>query len=268
MNVMNNKGLVSIITPSYNTGRFIAETITSVINQTYTNWEMLIVDDCSKDNTEEIVSGFNDHRIKFIKNESNMGAAASRNRAIRESKGEWIAFLDSDDLWVPDKLESQINFMCKHKYAFSCGYSTCIDEESKSLHVLDKCPKKITRFMFLLYDWAGCLTVMYHAPTIGLVQIESIKRRNDYAMWLQISRSAVCYSLPKVLGHYRVRKVSVSHTSRMNLVKAHYQMFRKCENKGVLGSVFFTSINVVMSFVRKMLYRKREKLDELQDKFF
>lgn len=257
-NMMNKNGLVSIITPSYNTGRYIAETIESVINQTYKNWEMIIVDDCSTDDTEKIVSSYNDSRIRFIKNDTNSGAAVSRNKAIREAKGEWIAFLDSDDLWVPDKLESQIAFMCENRYAFSCGYSTCIDENSNSLHVIDTCPKKITRFMFLLYDWAGCLTVMYHVPTVGLVQIEDIKRRNDYALWLQISRHNVCYSLPKILGHYRVRRVSVSHTSRLNLVKAHYQMFRKCEKKSVVVSAIYTGINVVMSFVRKIIFIRKD----------
>lgn len=98
-------GLVSIIMPSWNTERFIAETIQSVINQTYTNWELLIVDDCSTDNTDEVVASFKDDRIKYFHNEKNSGAALTRNRAMREARGEWIAFLDSDDLWMPEKLE-------------------------------------------------------------------------------------------------------------------------------------------------------------------
>ena len=112
-------GLVSIIMPSWNTGRFIAESIESVINQTYANWELLIVDDCSTDNTNEVVRKFNDDRIKFFKNEKNSGAAITRNRALREANGEWIAFLDSDDLWLPKKLEHQILFMKKHNLIFS-----------------------------------------------------------------------------------------------------------------------------------------------------
>ena len=104
--------LVSIIMPSYNTAKFISETIESVLVQTYTNWELIIVDDCSTDNTDEVVKSFlSDNRIKYITNEKNSGAAVSRNRALREAKGKWIAFLDSDDLWLPVKLEKQIAFM-------------------------------------------------------------------------------------------------------------------------------------------------------------
>ena len=106
-------GLVSIIMPSWNTERFIAETIQSVIDQTYTNWELIIVDDCSMDNTDEVVASFKDERIKYFHNERNSGAALTRNRAMREAKGELIAFLDSDDLWTPEKLEHQIDFMKK-----------------------------------------------------------------------------------------------------------------------------------------------------------
>ena len=105
-------GLVSIITPSYNTANYISSTIKSVQAQTYTNWEMIIVDDCSEDNTDEVVAPFlTDSRIRYLKNEKNSGAAVSRNRALREAKGHWIAFLDSDDLWAPNKLEKQISFM-------------------------------------------------------------------------------------------------------------------------------------------------------------
>lgn len=112
--------LVSIIMPSWNTAQFIAESIQSVINQTYKNWELLIVDDCSTDDTDNIVEPFlTDARIKYFKNEKNSGAALTRNRAMREAKGEWIAFLDSDDLWMPEKLEKQIRFMNEHNYTLS-----------------------------------------------------------------------------------------------------------------------------------------------------
>ena len=105
--------LVSIIMPSYNTASFISKTIESVLNQTYKNWELLIVDDCSTDDTDEIVSKYNDKRIVYLKNEKNSGAAISRNRALRNAKGKWIAFLDSDDLWHPTKLEKQIKFFIR-----------------------------------------------------------------------------------------------------------------------------------------------------------
>ena len=124
------KGLVSVIMPSWNTGKFIAESIQSVINQTYSNWELIIVDDCSNDNTDSVVKQFlSDSRIKYFKNEHNSGAAVTRNKALREANGEWIAFLDSDDLWLPEKLEKQIDFMISHDYVFSYHEYEKIDVE-------------------------------------------------------------------------------------------------------------------------------------------
>ena len=112
-----NEELVSIIMPSYNTAKYIAESIKSVQAQTYKNWELLIVDDCSSDDTDDVVRPFlSDERIKYLKNEKNSGAALTRNKALREAKGKWIAFLDSDDLWHPNKLEKQIEFMVKNDF--------------------------------------------------------------------------------------------------------------------------------------------------------
>lgn len=128
-------GLVSIIMPSWNTDKFIAETIQSVIDQTYTNWELIIVDDCSSDNTNQIVASFEDKRIKYLHNEKNLGAALTRNKALREAKGEWIAFLDSDDLWMPEKLEHQIDFMNENGYSLSFTEYEKIDEDSKPLNI-------------------------------------------------------------------------------------------------------------------------------------
>ena len=139
--------LVSIITPSYQTAAYIAETIESVLAQTYTNWEMIIVDDCSTDMTDEVVSPYlNDSRIRYLKNEKNSGAAVSRNRALQEAKGRWIAFLDSDDLWSPEKLEKQIAFMEENHCAFSYTKYEEIDEQSKPLCVYVSGPEKISKF--------------------------------------------------------------------------------------------------------------------------
>jgi teichuronic acid biosynthesis glycosyltransferase TuaG len=130
---MENYGLVSVIMPTYNCAPYIVETIRSVQSQTYENWEIIIVDDCSTDNTESIVESINDKRIRYFKNSKNSGAAVSRNFALREAKGRWIAFLDSDDLWAPTKLEHQLRFMVENNYAFSYHNYSEIDEQSKSL---------------------------------------------------------------------------------------------------------------------------------------
>ena len=172
--------LVSIIMPSYNTGRFISETIESVLAQSYSNWELIIVDDCSTDNTDEVIEDYiSDDRIKYIKNDKNSGAAISRNRALREAKGKWIAFLDSDDLWEAQKLEKQITFMENYKYRFSYTNYIEIDEESIFNGKCVTGPKRITTHGMYNYCWMGCLTVMYDAEAIGLVQIEDIKKNNS-----------------------------------------------------------------------------------------
>ena len=207
-------GLVSVIMPSWNTERFIAETIQSVIDQTYQNWELLIVDDCSTDNTDEIVKSFKDDRIKYFHNEKNSGAALTRNRAMREARGEWIAFLDSDDLWMPEKLEKQIAFMKEHGYTLSYTEYEKIDEESKPLNIYVSGPEKVNKRKMYNYDYIGQLTMMYSAKEFGLIQIKDIKKNNDYAIRLKLfKKPGTCaYLLKENLAKYRVRKVSISHS--------------------------------------------------------
>lgn len=252
---MNN--LVSIIMPSYNTGRFIAETLESVLAQTYENWEIILVDDCSTDNTDEVVAPFlADPRIKYIKNEKNSGAAVSRNRALREATGRWIAFLDSDDLWSPDKLEKQIAFMEENGYLFSYTNYIEIDEDSKPLgrHVTG--PKKITKTGMYNYCWPGCLTVMYDAETVGLIQIEDIKKNNDYAMWLKVCRRATCHLLDEELASYRKRAGSISNHSYKALIKWHYKLFREAEGMNPVASAFNTCRNLGFGLFKKIRYVK------------
>ena len=173
---MENKnvvdGLVSIIMPSWNTGKFITETIQSVIDQTYTNWELLIVDDCSTDNTEELVASFKDDRIKYFRNKKNNGAALTRNRALREAKGEWIAFLDSDDLWMAEKIEKQLAFMKENGYTLSFTEYEKIDEESKPLNIYVSGPEKVNKRKMYNYDYIGQLTMMYSAKNLDSFRLK------------------------------------------------------------------------------------------------
>ncbi|MBQ4528076.1 MAG: glycosyltransferase [Clostridia bacterium] len=249
--------LVSIIMPSYNTGRFIKETVDSVLAQTYENWELIIVDDCSTDNTDEVVAGFNDDRIKYLKNEKNSGAAVSRNRAMREAKGKWIAFLDSDDLWLPEKLESQLAFMKDNGYSFSYTKYSEIDEGSKPLGVTVGGPKKLGKSGMYNYCWPGCLTVMYDADAIGLVQIEDIKKNNDYAIWLKVCHKAKCYLLDKDLARYRKRKGSISNHSYKTLIKWHYKLHREAEHKNPVSAFVLTCRNLGFGLIKKLKYVKR-----------
>ena len=249
--------LVSIIMPSYNTGRFISETIESVLAQSYSNWELIIVDDCSTDNTDEVIEDYiSDDRIKYIKNDKNSGAAISRNRALREAKGKWIAFLDSDDLWESQKLEKQITFMENYKYRFSYTNYIEIDEDSIFNGKCVTGPKRITKHGMYNYCWMGCLTVMYDAEAIGLVQIEDIKKNNDYAMWLKICKKANCYLLDETLARYRKRSGSISNHGYMKLIKWHYKLYREAEKKNPIFSVVLTVRNLFFGILKKIVYVK------------
>ena len=251
------KDLVSIIMPSYNTGKFIAESIDCVLAQTYENWELIIVDDCSTDDTDAIVAGYTDARIRYLKNEKNSGAAVSRNRALREAKGRWIAFLDSDDLWSPEKLEKQIAFMEENKYGFSYTNYSLIDEASKPMGVFVTGPRRITKTGMYNYCWVGCLTVMYDAEKVGLIQIEDIKKNNDYAMWLKVIRKTDCYLLNEELGKYRKRGGSISNHSYKALIKWHYKLFREAEKRSAVASAVLTGRNLVFGFYKKLRYNKK-----------
>lgn len=251
-------GLVSIIMPSWNTERFIAETIQSVLDQTYTNWELIIVDDCSSDHTDEVVASFKDERIKYLHNEKNSGAALTRNKALRKAKGEWIAFLDSDDLWMPEKLEHQINFMNKNGYSLSFTEYEKIDEESKPLNIYVSGPNKVNKRKMYNYDYIGQLTMMYNAKVFGLIQIKDIKKNNDYAIRLQLYKKpdTCAYLLKENLAKYRVRKVSISHDKFRRKFKSHYDLFHMCDEKPAVVAAWYTCWNMFYGVLKKKNYEK------------
>lgn len=255
--------LVSVIMPCYNSANYIEETLKSVITQTYSNWECVIIDDCSTDNSVEIIQSFADidERICLYVNESNKGAAYSRNRALSIAKGKWIAFLDSDDLWMPDKLEKQIAFMQKNEYVYSYTTYEQIDENGYPLNKIVVGPKKVTKRMTFRYCYTGCLTVMYDAEAIGLVQIDERigNGRNDYAMWLKICRKADCYLLDETLAKYRVRQQSLSRTSLSRLIKYHYEMFRFGERMGRIRAFYHTCINLFFGALKKSKCHRNSK---------
>lgn len=252
-------GLVSIIMPSYNTAEYIAESIQSVLSQSYIDWELIVVDDCSTDNTDEVVKPYlSDERIIYLKNEMNSGAAVSRNRALREAKGKWIAFLDSDDLWTPDKLSKQINFMEEHGYSFTYTNYAEIDTDSKKNGVTVTGPKRITKCGMCNYCWPGCLTVMYYANAVGLIQIADIKKNNDYAMWLKVCKKADCYLLDEELALYRRgRTGSISTHSIRKLIGWHYKLHKEAEGQNSLIALFNTGRNLIFGFYKKKRYVKK-----------
>lgn len=249
--------LVSIIMPSYNCERYLEAAIRSVQAQTYKHWEIVFVDDCSTDNTWEVVSRLQkeDSRIKLIQNEVNKGAAVSRNNATRVARGKWIAFLDSDDIWEPDKLEKQTKFMIDNKYSFSYTRYAEMDDNGNDTGIYVTGPGRITKAGMYAFCWPGCLTVMYDALAVGVIQIEDIKKNNDYAMWLKVCQKADCYLLDECLAKYRRGRVgSVSSHSVFTMMKWHFKLFREAEKMNVISSILHTCINLVCGLYKKVVF--------------
>lgn len=254
-----NLGLVSIITPTYNCGRFIAETIRSVQAQTYANWEMIIVDDCSTDNTKTVVEQFSksDSRIRYYCLPTNSGAAVARNAALRRASGRWIAFLDSDDLWLPEKLERQIQFMIEKGHAFTYHEYSEIDERSQPLDIEVSGKQKVGKFDMFSCCWPGCLSVMYDKEKIGDIQIIPVAKNNDTAMWLKVVRKAPCHLLKENLAQYRRRANSITPKPIWQRVWAHYPLFRVAEEMNPVEATFWTLMNVAGNTYKKLFFVKK-----------
>lgn len=244
---MMEEELVSIVTPTYNCAKFIGETIDSVIKQNYQNWEMIIVDDASKDNTEEIVKNYKDKRINYIRLEENSGAAVARNTAMEKAKGKYIAFLDSDDLWMPDKLEKQIEFMKKNKFNITATAYEQIDEAGMNLNKVIHTKEKVNYNGVLLSCPIGNSTVMYNVENLGKFEVPNIRKRNDDALWLQmLKKEEYIYGMEDVLMKYRIRSNSIS-SKKIDLVKYHWYLYRNIEHLSVIRSVFHI---VVWGFIK------------------
>ena len=232
--------LVSIIVPTYNCAKFIGRTIESAQAQTYRNWEMIIVDDRSTDNTKEIVEQYirNDSRIQYHLLDVNSGAAVARTTAMKLARGDYMAFLDSDDLWLPDKLEKQIAFMDANDYAFSCTAYAQIDEDDNLIGKTVKTVKKTNYNRLLLDCPVGNSTVMYNVEKMGKFEVPNIRKRNDDALWLKmLKKETYIWGMPDVLMRYRVRENSIS-SNKLQLIKYHWQLYREIEHLGVLRSAF------------------------------
>ena len=247
--------LVSIIMPSYNTAEYISDSIKSIQDQTYSNWELLVVDDCSTDNSVEIIKSFKDPRIILLRNDENSGAAISRNYALREAKGKWIAFLDSDDIWVSEKLEKQIKFMKDNHYAFTfTDYRICLNGER--MPYINTGPDVVDKRKMYNYCYVSTSTVMYDREKIGLIQIANLKKNNDYAMWLQAIEKSDAYRLPECLSFYIKHDGSISSGSKIKLIKWHYLLFRNGLRKSPVISALLTVNNIVHGIWKKIYYKR------------
>ena len=249
--------LVSVIMPTYNCGRFIEQSIRSVLAQTYTNWELIIVDDCSTDNTADIVKLFKDERIRYQCNQQNSGAAVTRNTAIQLARGRYIAFLDADDLWTPEKLEKQIAFMKDNNYAFTYHDYIEIDENSQPIGIYVSGKKRVRKIDMMGCCWPGCLTVMIDKDVVGTIQVPDIRKNNDSAMWLQAIQKADCYLLPMNMAQYRRREGSITPTSILSKIGWHYILFRQGMQMNCIASVFWMFANIIGNSYKKLRYVKR-----------
>jgi teichuronic acid biosynthesis glycosyltransferase TuaG len=232
--------LVSIITPSYNSEEYISQTIESVLSQTYKNFELIIIDDGSLDNSLEIINKYvvKDERVKLIISKENGGAGIARNEGIKFSKGKFIAFLDSDDLWLPEKLEKQISFMIRNNYNFSFTSYEKINEAGMKMNKIAKAPKEVTYNKALYKNPIGCLTVIYNKEFYGKQYMPEIRKRQDYALWLQLLKTNNGYGLDEVLALYRVRENSIS-ANKFNLLKYEWSIYRDVEKLSLSKSTFY-----------------------------
>ena len=246
--------LASIITPSYNSVRYISECVESVLAQTYTSWEMIIVDDCSEDNSKQLITALssNDIRIKTIFLDSNIGAAEARNIALAKAKGQYIAFLDSDDLWEPHKLERQISFMNKNNIAFSYTTYQSISEDGLNVINIIKAPKEMTYYSYLKNTIIGCLTVIINREKVGYFEMPNVRSSHDMALWLLIlKRGFSAYGLDENLAKYRI--VSSSNTAnKMKAVKDVWRVYREIERLSFLYS-FWCFFCYIFNTVKKRI---------------
>lgn len=234
--------LVSIITPTYNSSNYISQTIDSVLNQTYQNWEMIIIDDCSSDETFSIISKFasEDSRIKVFKLDENSGAGVARNLAIQQASGNYIAFLDADDLWKPEKLEKQIGFMQEQKIPFTFSFYETMDEAGNLRNETLTTPSKITYKQLYYCNWIGNLTGIYSVDFFGKIPISSIKKRQDWMLWLQIVKQIeTAIPVPESLAYYRVRQDSIS-ASKWKLIQFNFKVYKDFHQRNFITACLDT----------------------------
>lgn len=220
--------MISIIMPVYNAEKYIKDAVQSVINQTYKKWELIIIDDCSNDKSLEIIKNFKkkDKRIKIIKLKQNRGASIARNKGIEISIGNYIAFLDSDDIWNKNKLKLQLNFMKKNNISF-CYTHYNIFKSNIKIHS----PKKIYYKLMLISCFIGCSTVMINQKSIGKTFFENFKIRNDYVLWLKIlKKTKLGFGMPLVMTKIRRNKGSLSSNYFKNFIFYFKVMMHEKQN--------------------------------------
>lgn len=236
--------LVSIVTPSYKSSEFIVQTIESVLVQTYENWELLIIDDCSPDNSNIIIEEFQkqDNRIRLIKLEKNSGPANARNEGIKQAKGRYIAFLDSDDIWLPQKLEKQIRFMNENNLSLTYSAYETIDENGNYINTRN-IKRNITYKNMLKSNQIGNLTGIYDCEKIGKYYMYDVGHE-DYTLWLKIMKDVKqTIGITEVLAKYRIVKSSIS-SNKFKVLGWTWNIYRN-----IIGLNFFKSLYYFIHYI-------------------
>ena len=244
--------LISIITPAYNAAEYISDTIESVQKQSYINWEMIIVDDCSQDDTVKIVEEYsrNDNRIVLLKNSTNCGVSATRNNALKIAKGEYVAFLDSDDLWKKDKLDKQLEFMEKNGYVLTYTAYQKVNTVTGELGRVIKVPRKMT-YRSIFYNTAiACLTVMVNKEMVGDFEMPMIGHTEDQCTWQMILQKGYnAYGLNENLATYRVGTKSLT-ANKKNAIVGQWSTYRDYYKFNILKSAFYFLLYAINAVIK------------------
>ncbi|MGM0933631.1 MAG: glycosyltransferase family 2 protein [Bacteroidota bacterium] len=254
---MNSEVLVSVIMPAYNSERFIRASIESVREQTYSYWELLVIDDASEDQTSAIIKELAsaDNRIKSLQNKENQGPGVSRNKGISQAKGEYIAFLDADDLWKPHKLQTQLEFMQENEVSvcFS-SYELFTENGTKRRDVVQALPY-VTYQKLLKSNYIGNLTGIYNAIELGKIYGPEIRKRQDWGLWLAaVKKADIAKSIKEPLAIYRLRRNSVSG-NKFEMLRYNFNIYHK-----VLGFGFFKSLRCMLMFLKEHFFVKRKQV--------
>lgn len=244
--------IISIITPAYNAEKTINETIQSVLNQTYNNWELLIIDDCSTDKTKEIIHNYTsvDKRIKYFKTDKPSGGPSiPRNIGIKNSNGRYIAFLDSDDIWLPNKLEEQLNFLLSHNYKFVYSNYEKISYEGKRNNRLIIVRNVSTYNDTLKSCEIPCLTILLEKSIIENREFKNIGKE-DYIMWLEILRNGnVAYNTGKIHALYREANNTRS-SNKLKMIYQQWNVIRNIEKQNLIKSIYYLSTYLFKGYLK------------------
>jgi teichuronic acid biosynthesis glycosyltransferase TuaG len=252
--VMNNQPKVSIVMPAFNSAKYIEEAILSVLKQSYRNFELIIVNDCSTDETLNLINKFKqiDNRIILIDNLFNLGVVSSRNKAIEVSSGSFLAFLDSDDIWLPNKLDIQIYFMLSNNYNFSFTQYEIFKDYDPNYKKIVKVPMKLNYNQAIKWTIIGCLTVVYNVDKLGKFKMPDLKHGEDSFTWLSILKTGtIAYGIQETLAKYRKLKKSRS-SNKLQSLKLQFFNYHKYLKINFYKSIWLTTVYSIRAFFKHL----------------